>query len=157
MFLDIIFIMIIVFALHYFITSWIVTNSPNDMTTSLNKIYLSTITGLLMSFVYILLIDFKQGSLVDLNYYVGLGVGIGILIYAYKNQIGITDYDWANSMIELESNGIMLSKKMSEQIPTNSNQVKCVEFAKYLIKTQQIQIDLFKQIASNSNTKGIFY
>jgi len=121
---------------------------------------LSTISALLIGFVYVLLIDFKSGSLTDCNYYIGLGIGIGVLIYAYKNQIGITDYDWANSMIELESNGILLSKKMSEQKPTttnNSNQNKSIEFSNFIVKSQQEQINLFKQLVSNSNTKGIFY
>jgi hypothetical protein len=157
MFLDIVFIMILVFVIQYFIMSWVTTNTPNDITSSLNKIYLSTITALMFGFVYVLLIDFKQGSLIDYNYYIGLGIGIGVLIYAYKNQIGITDFDWANSMIELQSNGIMLSKKMSEQKPSNTNQSKSVEFSNYIIKAQQEQIELFRQIVSNSNTKGIFY
>jgi hypothetical protein len=157
MFLDIVFIMILVFIIQYFIMSWVTTNSPSDITSSLNKIYLSTITALMIGFVYVLLIDFKKGSLTDCNYYIGLGIGIGVLIYAYKNQIGITDFDWANSMIELESNGIMLSNKMSEQKPSNSNQTKSVELAKFIVKAQQEQLDLFRQIVSNSNTKGIFY
>jgi hypothetical protein len=157
MFLDIVFIMILVFIIQYFIISWIITNSSSDITSSLNKIYLSTITALMMGFVYILLVDFKQGTLNDCNYYIGLGIGIGILTFAYRNQIGITDFDWSNSMIELQSNGIMLSQKMSEQKPLNSNQSKCIEFAKYIVKVQQEQINLFKQLVSNSNTKGIFY
>ena len=157
MFLDIIFIMILVFIIQYFIMSWIITNSAIDITSSLNKIYLSTIMALMIGFIYVLLVDFKQGNLTNCNYYIGLGIGIGVLVYAYRNQIGITDFDWANSMIELESNGIMLSKKMSEQKPSNLNQTKCVEFSNYIIKTQQEQINLFKQIVFNSNTKGIFY
>jgi len=157
MFLDIVFIMILVFVVQYFIMSWIITNSSNNITSNLNKIYLSTISALMISFIYVLLIDFKQGTLIDCNYYIGFGIGIGILIYAYKNQIGITDYDWANSMIELQSNGIMLSTIMSEQKPTNTNQTKCIEFAKYIVKAQNEQINLFKQIVSDSNTKGIFY
>ncbi len=159
MFLDIVFIMILVFVIQYFIMSWIITNSSSDITTSLNKIYLSTIGALMVGFVYVLLIDFKQGNLTDCNYYIGLGIGIGVLTYAYRNQIGITDFDWANSMVELQSNGIMLSKKMSEQKSSNlnQNQAKCIEFAKFIVKTQEDQINLLKQLASNSNTKGIFY
>jgi hypothetical protein len=136
--------------------SWIVTDSNKNITMSLNKIYLSGITSLMIGFVYVLLIDYKQGFITNGNYYFGLGIGISILIYLYKNQIGITDYDWANSMIELQSNGIMLSEKMSKQKPLNSNQTKCIEFSKYIVKTQEEQIDLLRQLASNSNTKSIF-
>ena len=112
MFLDIVFIMILVFIVQYFIISLIKTNSTSDITNNLNKIYLSSIFALFVGFIYVLMIDFKQNTLVNHNYYIGLGVGIGILIYVYKNQIGITDYDWANSMIEHQSTGILLSKKM---------------------------------------------
>jgi hypothetical protein len=157
MFLDIVFIIVLVFVVEYFLMNWIITNSPNKITYSLNKIYLSTITALMFGFVYMLLVDFKQGNLTDCNYYIGLGIGICILVYAYRNQIGITDFDWANSMIELRSNSIMLSKKMSEQNPFNQNQTKCVEFANYIVRTDQEQITLLEQIVSNSNTKGIFY
>ena len=153
MFLDIIFIMILVFVIQYFVMSWLTTNSSSNITTSLNKIYLGTIYGLMTGFVYVLLMDFKQGFLTNCSYYMGLGIGIGVLMYAYKNQLGITNNDWANSMIELQSNGIMLSKKMSEQIPTSvdSNQFKSVEFAKYIVEIQQEQINFLKnQIISNS-------
>jgi hypothetical protein len=156
MFLDIIFIIILVFVIQYYVMSWIVTYSNKNITMSLNKIYLSGITSLMIGFVYVLLIDYKQGFITNGNYYFGLGIGISLLIYLYKNQIGITDYDWTNSMIELQSNGIMLSEKMSKQKPLNSNQTKCIEFSKYIVKTQEEQIDLLRQLASNSNTKSIF-
>lgn len=159
MFLDIVFIMCLVFVVQYFIMSWITTNTPSNITTSLNKVYLGTIYSLIIAFIYVLLIDFKQGSLTDCNYYIGLGISISILTYAYKNQIGITDYDWTNSMIEIQSNGIMLSQKMAEQGLTNpnQNQSKCIDFAKYIVKSQEEQIDLLKQLSLNSNTKGLFY
>lgn len=159
MFLDIVFIMCLVFVVQYWIISWIMTNTSSNITSSLNKVYLGVIFSLMMSFIYVLLIDFKLGSLTDCNYYIGLGIGIGVLIYAYKNQIGITDYDWANSMIELQSSGIMLSQKMADQelANPNQNQTKCIDFAKYIVKTQEEQIDLLKQLSFNSNTKGLFY
>jgi len=157
MFLDIIFILCLVFIVQYYIIGLIKTNSTYDITNNLNKIYLSSIFGLIVGFIYVLMTDFKLGFLANCNYYIGLGVGIGVLTYAYKNQIGITDYDWANSMIEIQSSGLMISKKMSEQKPLNDNQTKCIEFAKYIVKSQEEQIELFKQLASNSNTKGLFY
>lgn len=159
MFLDIVFIMCLVFVVQYWIISWITTNISSNITSSLNKVYLGVIFALMMSFIYVLLIDFKNSSLTDCNYYIGLGIGIGILTYAYKNQIGITDYDWTNSMIELQSNGIMLSQKMAVQelANPNHNQTKCIDFAKYIVKTQEEQINLLKQLNSNSNTKGLFY
>lgn len=157
MFLDIVFIMCLVFIVQYYIIGLIKTNSSSDITNNLNKIYLSTISGLIVGFIYVLMTDFKLGYLADCNYYIGLGIGIGILTYAYKNQLGITDYDWANSMTEIQSSGLMISKKMSEQKVSNENQAKCIEFAKYIVKSQEEQIDLLKQLASDSNTKGLFH
>ena len=62
-------------------------------------------------------------------------------------------------MIELQSSGIMLSQKMADQelANPNQNQTKCIDFAKNIVKTQEEQIDLLKQLSSNSNTKGLFY
>ena len=157
MFLDIIFIMILVFIVQYFVMSIILTNLNLNITNNLNKIYISTILALIVGFIYVLMMNFKLGLLIDYNYYIGFGICSGIFIYAYKNQIGITDYDWANSMIELQSNGILISKIMSNQEPTNDNKIKCIEFSKYIVKSQQEQIDLLKQLAFNSNTKGLFY
>lgn len=51
----------------------------------------------------------------------------------------------------------ILSQKMAEQKSLNNNQSKCVEFSKYIVKAQEEQIELLKQLASNSNTKGLFY
>lgn len=157
MFLDIVFIMCLVFIVQYYIIGLIKTNSTSDITNNLNKIYLSSISGLIVGFIYVLMTDFKLGYLADCNYYIGLSIGIGLITYAYKNQLGVTDYDWANSMIEIQSNGLIISKKMSEQKPSNVNQSKCIEFAKYIVKSQEEQIDMLKQLASNSNTKGLFY
>lgn len=157
MFLDIVFIMILVFIVQYFVIDLIKTNSTSYITNNLNKVYLSTISSLIVGFIYVLMIDFKKGDLVDMNYYIGLGIGIAILIYAYKNQLGITDYDWSNSMIENLSNSIMISQKMSEQIPKNDNQTKSIEFAKYIVESQEEQIQLLKKLSSNSNNRGLFY
>lgn len=149
--------MILVFIVQYFIISLIKVDSTSDINNNLNKIYLSSISALIVGFIYVLMIDFKQGSLNDCNYYIGFGIGIGILVYAYRNQIGITDYDWSTSMIENLSNGLMISKKFSQQKSTNENQNKCIEFSKYIIKSNQEQIDLFNKLISDSNTRGLFY
>lgn len=154
MFLDIIFIIILVFIVQYYIISMVKTNSLSNLTFSLNKIYLSLIMSFIISLCYVLLVDFKQGFITDSNYYIAIGICLGLGIYAYRNQYGITDFDWANSMIEIQSNGILISEKMANQ---NQNSSKCVEFAKYIVKAQEEQIDLLKQFSSESNTKGFFY
>jgi hypothetical protein len=156
MFLDIIFIMILTFIVQYFLMSWIITNSYTDITNNLNKVYLSTIFSLFIAFIYILWYDFKQ-NLLSCNYYIGLGIASGVLIYAYRQQLGVTDYDWINSMIEIQSNGILVSKFMSEQKSSNENQTKCIELSKHIVNMQKDQIDLLKKLSYNSKIKGIFY
>lgn len=156
MFLNVIFIIIMVFIVQYFIISLVKSNSVENITNNLNKFYLSSISALIIGFIYVLMIDFTQGYLTDPNYYISLAIGIGFLIYAYKAQLFVNDYYWANAMIELESDGLMISKKMSEQKITNENQAKCVEFAKYIVLSQKEQIELLKQLSNNSTTKGLF-
>lgn len=156
MFLDIIFIVILVFAFQYYFIELVKTNTASNITHSLDKIYLSSIYALAVGLIYVLLMDFKKDTKVEYNYYLSLCILIGILIYAYRIQWSVTDYDWANSMIELQSNGILISEKMAEQKPSNDNQIKCIELSKNIVKTQQEQIELLKHLASNSNVKKLF-
>lgn len=157
MVMDIIFIIILVWIIHYFIMSFIQTDSYQDITNNLNKIYLSTIMGLLVAFVYILLLDFKHNE-ISCNYYLGIGLVIGILIYAYRNQLGVNEYDWVNTMIELNSNNILINKFMGQNKPTqNIASLACVKLANQMNNLNQEQINILKQIKPQLKSTGVFY
>ena len=81
---DILFLIIITFLVQYFIISRIITSSNEYITNSLNKIYLSTIVAIFVPLIYILMLDFKQGT-ISCNYYIGLGIVI-IASMAYQTE-----------------------------------------------------------------------
>ena len=159
MIMEIFFLIVIVFVVQYFIMSWVETNSRSDITNNLNKMYLSTISGLFVGFLYVLLYDFK-GSTVSSNYYIGLGTGIGLLTYAYRNQLGVTEYDWVNTMIEKQSGGILVTKSFvnSNQFnQSNPNDIAVSKLANWMVKNQQEEIGILKKLSSQMTSKGVFY
>jgi hypothetical protein len=157
MIMDIIFIIILVWIVNYFIVSLIQTNSYTDITNNLNKIYISTIMALLVSFVYVLLLDFKFNKL-SCNYYIGIGLVVGLLTYAYRNQLGVNQYDWANTMIEYNSNNLLVNKFMaSETSALNNVDMACVKLANQLVNLNQEQINILKQLRNNLKSNGVFY
>ncbi len=159
MIMEIFFLIIIVFIVQYYIMSWVETNSHKDIKNNLNKIYLSTISGLLVGFLYVLLYDFKKSTL-SANYYIGLGVGIGLLTYAYRNQLGVNEYDWTNAMIEKQSGGILMTKSFLNSNlfdQTNPNDVAVSKLANWIVKNQQEEIELLTKINNQITTKGVFY
>jgi hypothetical protein len=157
MIMEILFLTAIVFVVQYFIMSRIETNSHTDITNNLNKIYLSTISALSVAFLYVLLYDFKT-SVLSANYYIGLGIGIGLLTWAYRNQWGVTEYDWINTMIEKQSEEILVTKAFvnSNQLTNSTNSTNPTDLAinklsNWMIKNQQEQLALLKNLSSQTN------
>ena len=163
MVMEIIFLIIIVFVVQYFIMSWVTTNSRTDITHNLNKIYLSTISGLGVAFLFLLLNDFKSTTL-SANYYIGLGVGFGLLAYAYRNQLGVTNYDWVNTMIEKQSEGILVSKfidnlnlQSAQNTQINIQDFAVSKLANWIVKNQLEEIGILKNLSSQMVLKDVFY
>ena len=153
---DILFLIIITFLVQYFIISRIITSSNEYITNSLNKIYLSTIVAIFVPLIYILMLDFKQGT-ISCNYYIGLGIVIGIITYAYRNNLGVTYYDWANWMIEHQSVGILSSQPILLSQPINSTQIQTQNIASTIITNNSQEIASLKQLISQMKTNGVYY
>lgn len=161
MVIEIFFLIIIVFIVQYFIMSWIETNSNSDITNNLNKMYLSTISGLFVGILYILLFDFKQSTL-STTYYIGFGVGIGLLTYAYRNQLGVTNYDWVNTMIEKISGELLITKSIGtnssgQSDKPNPDNLAVGMLSDWMVKNQKEQINILKKISSQMVPRGVFY
>lgn len=153
---NILFLMILTFLTQYFLVSLITVQSYSKITNSLPKIYLSTIVSVLVAFLYVILYDFNNGSL-SCNYYVGLGIIIGTLTYAYRNGLGVGYYDWANWMIEHQEAGILVSEPILSLQPINSNQIQTQNIASDIISTQNQQTKSLKQLSSQMKTNGVYY
>lgn len=154
MFLDIVFLIIIVFVVQYFVMSWITVNNYSDISNSLNKVYLSAILAFLVSLIYVLLKNLKEESL-DSDYLIGLGIGTALLIYGYKNNLGITEYDWSNWMIEQQSAGIFASEPIASKKTNGSTQSQ--HLASYIVKNQTDEINIFKQLSQLTKPQGQMY
>jgi hypothetical protein len=153
---DILFLILLTFITQYFIISLIAVKSYSQITNSLSKIYLSTIEASIVAFLYMIVYDFNNGS-ISCNYYIGLGIIIGTLTYAYRNGLGVTYYDWANWMIEHQQVGILLSEPILSTPPINQTQIQTQNIASDIISIQNQQINSLKQLISQMKTNGVYY
>jgi hypothetical protein len=113
--------------------SFLLVNKYTDFRMSLGKFYISTIIALIIGLFNIIMYDFYYGTFA-MNYYIGLGIVISILIYFYKYQIGIEDNEYVKNVIEVSSNLELISDNIIDK--TENNKIK--NFAKNII-FQQLQ------------------
>lgn len=153
---NILFLIILVFITQYFLVSLITVKSYSNITNSLSKIYLSTIVAVMVAFVYVIIYDFNTGN-ISCNYYIGLGIIICTLTYAYRNNLGVTYYDWANWMVERLEGEIMISEPILYTIPINSTQTQTQNIASVIITNNNQQITSLKQLISQMKNDGVYY
>lgn len=153
---DVIFLIFLTFITQYFLVSLITANIYSNITNSLSKIYLSTIISTIVSFLYVIIYDINH-SIISCNYYIGLGIIISTLTYAYRNNLGVTYYDWANWMIENKSSSIMISESIKLNQPLNLTQIKTQNIASNIILNNSQEIESLKYLISQMKTDGVFY
>ena len=153
---DILFLILLTFITQYFLVSMITVKSYSNMTNSLSKIYLSTIVAVMVAFGFVIVHDFNTGG-ISCNYYIGLGIIIGTITYAYRNNLGVTYYDWANWMVENQAKEIMISEPVLSAVPINSTQTQTQNIASTIISNNSQQISSLKQLISQMKTNGVYY
>jgi hypothetical protein len=153
---NVLFLILLTFITQYFFISAITVKSYFQVTNSLGKIYLSTITASTIAFLYVILYDFNNGS-ISCNYYIGLGIIIGTITYAYRNGLGVTYYDWANWMEEHMSAGLLVSEPILSTRPENQTQIQTQNIASEIIQIQTQQINSLKKLVSQMKTNGVYY
>ena len=153
---DILFLILLTFITQYFLISLITTKSYSNITNSLSKIYLSTIVSIIVAFLYVIIYDFNNGG-ISCNYYIGLGIIIGTITYAYRNNLGVTYYDWANWMVEQQSVVNLLSEPILSTQPINSTQIQTQNIASSIITNNNQQTSTLKQLISQMKTNGVYY
>ena len=138
---SVIYMMVASFIIQYTIMSMIMTNSLENIFSSLGKIYMSTIMALLMGLVEVTMYDYSM-SKISTNYYVVLGGFLLFFVYIYKNQILIGDREYVKEMIEHHSMALLTSEKILEK--TNNLEVK--KLAKNIVNSQTEEIELMKNL-----------
>jgi len=129
------------FIIQYFLMSSIMSNSFENITSSLGKIYLSVIMGLYMIVLEIMMHDHQYGVF-SMKYYIIFGCLLGLFIYLYRAQKYITDKEYLKEMIEHHSMALLTSKQILEK----TDNYNVAKLAKNIIQKQEDEIRDMKGI-----------
>ena len=120
------------FIIQYVFMSYVMTNSPENITNSIGKIYMSTIMGLFMVVAGVLM----HHKFVIKQFILFGGLLIGC-IYLYKIQFGIGEKEYLKEMIEHHSMALLTSQAILKK--TKDNDV--LNLAQRIIRTQGKEIN----------------
>ena len=129
------------FIIQYFFMSTIMTNSVENISNSLGKVYLSIIMGLYMMILEIIMHD-HQYDVFSMRYYIIFGCLLGFFIYLYRTQKYISDSEYLKEMIEHHSMALLTSNKILEK----TDDYNIAKLAKNIIQTQQDEIREMKEL-----------
>ena len=130
------------FIIQFFFMSFIMTNSPENITFSVGKFYMSCIMALIMGLIEVGMYDFHMQHL-SVPYYLSLGFCLTIFIYLYRNQMYINDKEYLDEMIEHHSMALLTSGEILQK--TQSERVR--KLAENIMMTQEAEIKYMKQLA----------
>jgi len=133
------------FIIQYFFMSTVMSNSVENITNSLGKIYLSIIMGLYMIVLEIMMHD-HQYSVFSMKYYIIIGCLLGFFIYLYRVQKYITDKEYLKEMIEHHSMALLTSEEILQN--THSERVK--KLAENIISTQEKEIEYMRKLINDN-------
>ena len=125
------------FIIQYFFMSYIMTNSITNIQNSFGKVYMSSIMGL---FMVVLMVFMKRKiNMVHVILFTSL---LLLIIYLYKEQVGINDKEYLKEMIEHHSMAVLTSK----QVLNKTNNITVSNFAKQVLNTQEREINEMKHM-----------
>lgn len=119
------------FLIQYVFMGAIMTNSLGNITNSLGKVYMSTIMGLFMVVAGVL--THHHFNLSQFLLYGGL---LGLCIFLYKIQFGITEKEYLKEMVEHHSMALLTSQAILQK--TDKSAV--ADIAQRIIHTQEKEI-----------------
>lgn len=131
------------FIIQFFLMSFIMTNSAENITFSIGKFYMSCIMALLMGLLEVGMHDYYMLHF-SLPYYLSLGFALAIFLYLYRNQLYINDKDYLDEMIEHHSMALLTSDQILEK--TQSDRVR--KLAENIVSTQKAEIKYMKQLVA---------
>ena len=128
------------FLIQYFLMSWIMSNSFENITNSVGKFYLSVLMGLFM--VLIELIMTRPITMSNIITCFFILILIGIFITFYKKQIFIGDKEYVSEMVEHHSMAVLTS----EEILKKTKDPKVANLASNIVETQTKEIQEMKEL-----------
>ena len=135
------FMMIGSFILQLFVMSFIMTNSPSNITFSIGKFYMSVIMAVLMGLLEVFMFDVHMKT-ISIQYYLTLIFLLVMFVYLYRNQVYVEDKDYLNEMIEHHSMALLTSEEILQH--TKSERVK--KLAENIISTQEKEIEYMRNL-----------
>jgi uncharacterized protein (DUF305 family) len=120
------------------------SNSVENITNSLGKVYISILMGLYMLILEVMMHD-HQYSVFSMKYYIIIGCLIGLFIYLYRTQKYITDKEYLKEMIEHHSMALLTSNKILEK----TDDYNVSKLAKNIIQKQEDEIRDMKGFLQN--------
>ena len=146
----VIFMVIGSFIVQYVIMSAIMSNSYVNITISMGKFYLSSIMAFMMGILEVFMYDFSHHT-THTSYYVPLFIGLAVALILYRFQIGVTDKQYLNEMIEHHSMAILTSDEILKK--TSNYHVR--RLASQIAETQQSEINQMKEMIASTDERVI--
>lgn len=131
------------FIIQYFIMPPFMVNRIADITFTLGNAYLSLFMGLLMGVVEVMMYDMRY-NVTSVKYYVALFAAAGVCVYLYRYQVGITDKQYLEEMIEHHSMALLTSEKIVKK--TENYDVAAL--SKTILQQQTDEINKMRDILS---------
>jgi len=141
----VLFMIICSFILQYYVMSLLMTNNYNNITNSIGKLYVSSIMAVVMGYLEVFMYDLMMVQ-ISWNYYISFSLVLGILVYMYRNQIGINDKEYLKEMIEHHSMALLTSK----EILNKTHNYKVKRLASNIVHNQTDEIKYMKQLVKSS-------
>ena len=134
------------FIIQYFIMPPIMVNRLTDLTFTLSNAYLSLFMGFLMGVVEVIMYDMRY-NVTSVKYYVSLFAASAVCVYLYRCQIGITDKQYLEEMIEHHSMALLTS----ERIVKKTDNYDVAALSKTILQQQTDEIIKMRDILSKLN------
>ena len=126
-----------------FLMTPIMVNSYNDINSNYGKVYMSIIMVSYMLLINTMINDYHYNRISG-NIYLTIFILIGIMIYVYRNQIGVNDKEYLKSMIEHHSMAILTSKEIIKK----SEDYNVLKIAKSIVQQQEDEINKMRDLVN---------
>jgi hypothetical protein len=131
------------FIIQYFIMPPVMVNSIANITFTLGNAYLSLFMGLLMGVVEVIMYDMRY-NVTSVKYYIALFAASAVCVYLYRYQIGITDKQYLEEMIQHHSMALLTSVRIVKK--TENYDVAAL--SKTILQQQTDEINKMRDILS---------
>jgi hypothetical protein len=131
----------VAFVLQHWIISMVTTMHPMYVKHNRSKLYISIFAASVMGILEVIVYDSYHNT-VSLFYYIGLGLAIYGFAHAYKVQMGVSETDYLNQMIEASSRDMLLSQNLINH--TQNINVRTV--ATNIINKRKRDMDMMTQM-----------